>query len=118
MRVGVVAQEVIDALPDEYKTCIYRVVQEALNNCARHAKATSAQINVALRGSAVILSIEDNGHGFDTHRTRGLGLVGMEERVHNLSGTFEVHSEPGLGTVVAIELPLIGNELLLKESIV
>ena len=54
----------------------------------------------------ILLSVEDDGHGFDAGRVRGLGLVGMEERVTHLGGAFEVRSRPGSGTRVAVELPL------------
>jgi signal transduction histidine kinase len=56
----------------------------------------------------IVLSVEDDGRGFDARRVRGLGLVGMQERVHHLGGAFQVDSRPGGGTVVAVELPLAG----------
>jgi signal transduction histidine kinase len=100
------ADEASDELPDELRTCIYRVVQEALHNCARHAHARSVKVIVKQERSRIVLSVEDDGRGFDAHRVRGLGLVGMEERVHHLGGEFEIESEPGSGTKVAVELPL------------
>jgi signal transduction histidine kinase len=106
LRVHVAADEASDELPDELRTCIYRVVQEALHNCARHSQARSVKVVVKQERSKIILSVEDDGHGFDAHRVRGLGLVGMEERVHHLGGEFEIESEPGAGTRVAVELPL------------
>lgn len=106
LRVEVSADENASELPDEHKTCIYRVVQEALHNCARHAKARSVIVEVRQETSKILLSVEDDGHGFDTRRIRGLGLVGMEERVHHLGGALSVRSRPGHGTTVAVELPL------------
>jgi len=106
LRVHVAADEASDELPDELRTCIYRVVQEALHNCARHSQARSVKVVVKQERSKIILSVEDDGHGFDARRVRGLGLVGMEERVHHLGGEFEIESEPGTGTRVAVELPL------------
>jgi signal transduction histidine kinase len=106
IRVQVAAAESADELPDELKTCIYRVVQEALHNCARHAQARIVRVVVRQEASRIILSVEDDGRGFDAVRVRGLGLVGMEERVHHLGGAFEIHSKPGAGTKVAVELPL------------
>ena len=105
MRVHVAAEET-DELSDEHKTCIYRVVQEALNNCARHAQARSVKVMVCQEPSKILLSVEDDGRGFDAMRIRGLGLVGMEERVNHLGGKFLVESHPGRGTTVAAELPL------------
>ena len=106
LRVQVSADENADDLPDEHRTCIYRVVQEALHNCARHAQARSVTVEVRQEPSQILLSVEDDGHGFDARRVRGLGLVGMEERVHHLGGALRVHSRPGHGTTVAVVLPL------------
>jgi signal transduction histidine kinase len=106
MRVHVNAPETPPELPDEHRTCIYRVVQEALHNCARHAQARNVRVVVRPNGQKILLSVEDDGQGFDARRVRGLGLVGMQERVNHLGGTFEVHSEPGNGTRLAVELPL------------
>jgi signal transduction histidine kinase len=108
LRVHVAAEEGADQLPDEHKTCIYRVVQEALHNCARHSHARSVTVQVRQEPLKIVLSVEDDGRGFDARRVRGLGLVGMQERVHHLGGDFQVDSRPGKGTVVAVELPLAG----------
>ena len=106
LRVEVTADENAGELPDAHKTCIYRVVQEALHNCARHAQAHKVMVEVRQETSKILLSVEDDGHGFDVRRVRGLGLVGMEERVHHLGGALKVSSRPGQGTTVAVELPL------------
>ncbi len=106
LAVSVDAEELSDDLPDDHNTCVYRVVQEALHNCVRHAHARSVRIGVRQQKGRIVLSIQDDGKGFDARRVRGLGLVGMEERVHHLGGTFEVQSEPGQGTLLIVELPL------------
>jgi signal transduction histidine kinase len=98
--------ELTDELPEEHKTCIYRVVQEALNNCARHAQASTVQVEVRRETAGILLSVLDDGSGFDTGRVHGLGLRGMEERVRHLGGTFEIDSRPGRGTKVQVVLPL------------
>lgn len=105
MDVTVGTDFVSDNLPDEYKTCIYRVVQEALHNCSRHSYATAVRIQVMQGPELLTLSIRDNGRGFDVQHSKGLGLLGIEERVAHLGGTCEIHSEPGSGTIIAIELP-------------
>jgi signal transduction histidine kinase len=105
MDVTVSTELASDDLPDEYKTCIYRVVQEALHNCSRHSHATAVRINVAQESNRLTLSIRDNGRGFDVKHSKGLGLLGMEERVAHLGGKCDIHSEPGSGTVIALELP-------------
>jgi signal transduction histidine kinase len=96
-----------DSLPDAYRTCIYRVVQEALTNCARHAGAKQIQLTFGSVGDALRLTIHDDGVGFDrSSRTlRGMGLLGMEERVRELGGRFAVKSSPGIGTEIEVELP-------------
>jgi signal transduction histidine kinase len=106
LAIEVCADEAAGELPEAHRICIFRVAQEALRNCARHSKATHVKIALdkAMRG--VTLVIDDNGRGFRIARTRGLGLLGMEERVGQLGGSFRLRSEPGRGTSVFAELPL------------
>ncbi len=106
MEVEVQAQGVAETLPDEHKICTYRIVQEALNNAARHASARTAKVTVVQDSQKLQVSIEDPGRGFDVRRVRGLGLLGMEERVKRLGGSLTVESSPGHGTTVRAELPL------------
>jgi signal transduction histidine kinase len=106
LRVEVSADEVSDDLPDGHKTCIYRIVQEALHNCARHASAKMVKVVVRQETARILMVVQDDGNGFDVRLGRGLGLIGMEERVRRLDGDFEVQSEPGKGTLVRVELPL------------
>jgi signal transduction histidine kinase len=106
LRVQITADENASELPDDHKTCIYRVVQEALHNCARHAQAHNVTVEVLQQPSQILLSVVDDGRGFDARRVRGLGLVGMEERVHHLGGALRVKSQPGSGTTIAVVLPL------------
>ena len=105
MRVQV-DSEVEDELPEEHKTTIYRIVQEALNNCSRHAQAKTVQVSVRGEDGQILLDVQDDGSGFDPQRVRGLGLLGMEERVRHLGGKFEIDSKPGRGTTLHIALPL------------
>jgi signal transduction histidine kinase len=106
LSVEVVAEESAGDVPESQRTCIYRVAQEALRNCARHAGATAVRVGLARSAHMVSLSVEDNGRGFLAERTRGLGLLGMEERVTQLGGRFGVRSESGKGTTVFAELPI------------
>jgi signal transduction histidine kinase len=105
LRVQVSAME-LGELPEEHKTCIYRVVQEALNNVARHAQASAAQVRVQRSDCGIDLTVQDDGTGFDAERVRGLGLLGMEERVRHLGGIFIIDSHPGRGTLLRINLPI------------
>ena len=110
MEVSVAAELTSDDFPDEYKTCIYRVVQEALHNCADHAHARTVRIRMQQTRRHLKLTIQDDGQGFDAVHVRGLGLLGMQERVARLGGTCSVHSEPGTGTILSIELPVMTEE--------
>jgi signal transduction histidine kinase len=106
MNVIVTAELTSDDLPDDYKTCIYRVLQEALHNCARHSNAATVRVRVQQAGGRITLSIQDDGLGFDTAQIKGLGLLGIQERVNRLGGICRVHSSPGRGTVLSVELPV------------
>jgi signal transduction histidine kinase len=105
-----VAADLPDDLPDDFKTCIYRVVQEALHNSASHARAKTVRIRVQQEPNRLILSIQDDGQGFDSQQVRGLGLLGIQERVAQLGGKCTVHSAPGTGTVLTVELPMLQED--------
>ncbi len=115
MDVSVAAEIDSDDLPDEYKTCIYRVVQEALHNCARHSDASSVRIRFAQRADRVTLMIQDDGRGFDSANVKGLGLLGINERVARLGGKCEIQSKPGMGTTIAVELPFAPDHVEQKD---
>jgi signal transduction histidine kinase len=104
--VEVSAEESAGQLPEAQRTCIYRVAQESLQNSVRHAGASKVRIGLSKSEAAVSLEVEDNGKGFAVSRMRGLGLLGMEERVSQLGGHLRVLSETGHGTRVMAELPL------------
>jgi signal transduction histidine kinase len=100
----------LGALPDQYRTCVYRVVQEALTNCVRHARATKVEVDVCRADGRLEVSIVDDGVGFDAmRRAEGLGLLGIEERVRELHGTCTIRSAPGAGAEVKIVLPLASS---------
>jgi signal transduction histidine kinase len=105
MAVKVTADELPELLSDEHKTCIYRIVQEALHNAAQHSGAREIRVTVKQADDRLLLAIEDDGKGFDPHAEKGMGLLGMEERVSHLGGRFAVESEPGRGATVRVELP-------------
>jgi signal transduction histidine kinase len=106
MEVAVESENVPEDLPDEVRVCIYRLVQEALNNAVRHSGARNAEVTVAQSATGIEVRVADNGRGFDPARTRGLGILGMEERVKRLSGSFRVESKPGQGTTIHAVLPV------------
>ena len=109
MEVAVESANVSDDLPDEYKICVYRLVQEALNNAVRHSRARNAKVRVVGSAAGIEIEVSDDGQGFDPQRGRGLGILGMEERVKRLGGSLAVKSAPGQGTVLKAELPLPVN---------
>ncbi|MEO8657367.1 MAG: histidine kinase [Bryobacteraceae bacterium] len=108
------ADDAIDRLPEEHQTCIYRLVQEAVNNAVRHANARTVEVGVHCDRTKVTVTVKDDGAGFDTRFTRGLGILGMEERVRRLGGHLNISSGQGKGTIVQAELPVTvldqGNE--------
>jgi signal transduction histidine kinase len=101
-----VHSEFVSEQPDEVKVCIYRLVQEALNNAATHAEAKNAKVSVIQNSDKISVEIVDDGRGFDPQRVRGMGILGMEERVRRLGGGLTMQSAPGKGTAVKAELPL------------
>jgi signal transduction histidine kinase len=103
----------LEGLPEALRLCLYRSIQEALTNCAKHAEATRITVTVRNQDDRVLASVQDNGRGFDRLRlqTHGLGLVGMSERVRALNGLITVTSEPGRGTLISLEVPLAANRL-------
>jgi len=106
MEVEVHSEKVSESLGDETKVTIYRLVQEALNNAATHAAAKNAKVTVVQLPEKISVEISDDGHGFDPQRHRGMGILGMEERVRRLGGTFTIDAVPGKGARVKADLPL------------
>ena len=106
MEVEVHAEELKGDLPDEVKVGIYRLVQEALQNAATHAHAKNATVLLKRERNSVVVEIIDDGKGFQPERTRGMGILGMEERVRHLGGELAIRSTPGKGTAVHGELPI------------
>jgi signal transduction histidine kinase len=105
LKVQVQAEGVDGELPDPLRTCIYRVVQEALHNSVKHARATEARLALRQDQAGLSVVIKDNGSGFDPARDKGVGILGMEERVQRLGGTFHVSSQPGQGVVLSMSFP-------------
>jgi len=106
VEVSVESENVPEDLPDEYKIYIYRLVQEALNNAVRHSGARNAKVVVERLEKSIMVRVIDDGRGFDPGRSRGMGILGMEERVKHLGGTLRVKSHMGKGTTVTADLPI------------
>jgi signal transduction histidine kinase len=118
-------------LSPETETALYRVVQEAINNIARHAAARNVEIGFFLDDGTASVNITDDGIGFDltelsmgtikdidsddfqfSENTRGLGLLGMQERIELLGGDLEIDSAPGSGTQIHISVPIQERSLI------
>ena len=97
--------ELDGALPAELETTIYRLIQEALTNVIKHARAQSAHVSVRASTNVLIVEVSDDGTGFDAAaQTEGFGLAGIQERVYLAGGTLELESGSD-GTLVRAELP-------------
>jgi two-component system, NarL family, sensor kinase len=99
----------LSAVPSDAALCLYRVAQEGLGNVARHAKASIARVTIRREGNDVVLTIGDDGHGFDlaeARRQRGLGLISLEERIRLAGGHLTIDSQPEQGTELRITVPL------------
>jgi signal transduction histidine kinase len=102
--------EVLPAVvPREASSCLYRVTQEALQNIAKHSDAKHVSVALCCQKGSVLLSLEDDGVGFDPEVVRGeggLGLISMRERAHLVKGKLAITSQPGHGTQLTLSIPL------------
>jgi signal transduction histidine kinase len=102
---------VVGRLPGPIEIALYRIVQEALTNAAKHSKASRVSIRIGRKNRLFFCSIEDDGVGFDVRavpsdgQPRGLGLIGMQERLNGIGGTLSIDSARGRGTRLLIQLP-------------
>jgi signal transduction histidine kinase len=98
-----------DSIPREIASCLYLVAQEGLRNVAKHSNAKHVSVSLSWRETSVVLSLEDDGSGFDTEIVRGkggLGLISMEERARSVNGSLSTTSRPGHGTRITLEVQL------------
>jgi signal transduction histidine kinase len=105
LSVKVSAEAEADGLPEGLSICLYRIAQEALQNVARHAQAKTVHVELKQNADRLVLSVQDDGIGFDAENVRGMGTVGMEERLRQVGGVLRVTSQPGKGTTVVAEVP-------------
>lgn len=107
----------VSRLSPDLEITLFRVIQETFTNIVKHARASRVQINMDFRKAKLKITIKDNGRGFDVNevnlsktRPRGLGLLNMEERIKLVDGSWLIHSAPGSGTQITIEVPLKKSE--------
>ncbi len=107
ISVEMTADGEVGRLNEAHRTCVFRVVQESLTNCARHARAKSVTIQLDSNEEVLTLTVADDGAGFEPglRMGTGLGLLSMQERAAELGGTFTIGSHPGSGTKVQIMIP-------------
>jgi signal transduction histidine kinase len=126
LRTGIrtdLVQDRLDVrLAAEIEACLYRIVQEALTNVARHAQATACRVYLQRLPATVLLTVEDDGRGFPAKnpdpgtRKRGLGLLGIEERVLGFRGSLNIETAPGKGTRLTVELPALPRQHPVSEE--
>jgi two-component system CheB/CheR fusion protein len=113
LHVKFVARKVPRQIPADIASSLYRVVQEALRNVAKHAGTTEVSLTLAGAPDRLSLTIRDNGTGFDPRSVQGkggLGLISMQERVRLVNGEFSLTARPGHGVSIAIQVPLEPEE--------
>jgi PAS domain S-box-containing protein len=113
--VSLKANPVSDSLPMDLSTCLFRVLQESLQNVVKHACATEATVKLSGSSKGVGLSVKDNGKGFDASdksaHHKGLGLTSMQERLRLLNGFLRIHSRPAEGTKICAWIPFAKDEV-------
>ncbi len=95
-------------LQDSVKTGLFRIFQESLTNVVRHANAKKVEVNLKKENENIVLSIKDDGKGFDKKKEKNkktLGILGMQERSFMMGGTYQIDSKPGKGTLVVVSVP-------------
>jgi signal transduction histidine kinase len=104
-------------LPDVYNITLYRVLQEALTNTVKHARASQVWVDLSVEDDVVTLTVQDNGIGFSEEKpqSNGIGLTGLRERITIAGGILYINSTPKLGTIISAQLPL-SNSVRAKEA--
>ncbi len=110
LRCALVA-DALTELPPDVSTIAFRIVQEALTNVVRHARAKAVDVRLAVRDGALELAVSDDGIGLPMdERPSGFGLIGIRERVATRAGRMELGARPGGGTVLSVTLPLTASQ--------
>jgi signal transduction histidine kinase len=106
------AEQNIPAISDVHSITLYRFLQEALTNVARHARASRVWVDLSVEGNELSLTVQDNGAGFNATADRyGIGIVGLQERMSLVGGSLLINSTPGRGTIITARVPLRMEEL-------
>ncbi|HEY5688254.1 MAG TPA: ATP-binding protein, partial [Yeosuana sp.] len=94
-------------ISNKKKIHLYRIIQESLHNIYKHANATFIKIGIRLKNNVILLSITDDGSGFDVNKAKsGIGLKNINSRVNEINGEIRINSKKGEGTTVEIQVPI------------
>jgi len=124
-RTGIVINKQLETSVIAYRpdaaTALFRIVQEALNNVAKHSQATRVDITLMVTGDLLVLTIHDNGrargdNGDTHHKLDAFGLIGIRERAHIFGGTAHFHTDKALGFKVTVNLPVDAVQLHVPEE--
>ncbi|MCK5539234.1 MAG: sensor histidine kinase, partial [Bacteroidales bacterium] len=100
-----------ERINEKLEKAIFRIFQEAINNIIKHSKANNASFQINKYDDSIVISIEDDGIGFDlnektkSNKLEGIGLIGMRERISAFNGNLTINTEPNVGTEILIEIP-------------
>jgi PAS domain S-box-containing protein len=98
--------------------CLYRIAQEALRNCVKHSGASSARVVLTKRENGIVLTVADDGRGFETESEameKGLGFISMKERLRNVGGRISIYSRPQAGTRIEVWVPVVDGFVATKQ---
>jgi signal transduction histidine kinase len=110
LNVEVQVEGAAAGLSEQARTSLFRVAQEALTNCVKHASSANARVSLRESAAEVVLTVQDDGKGFTAGVTSGIGLLGMRERMEELGGALAVIASPGNGTTIRANLPKTAME--------
>jgi two-component system sensor histidine kinase DegS len=117
VKIELLQDRMEERLTADTEAAVYRIVQEALTNVAKHAQATTCRVYLQRLTNTLLVTIEDDGIGFEPDAprqpgaTRGIGLVGIRERVTQLRGELRLESAPGKGTRLTVEVPATARQV-------
>lgn len=100
----------LNQIPSESALCLFRIVQEGLQNVRKHSRASRVNVRLAGAPTEISLILSDDGVGFDPsqhHASNGIGVLSMRERVRMLHGTFDIQSAPMKGTQISVKIPVV-----------
>jgi signal transduction histidine kinase len=114
VKVDFRANDLPAPLSGDISLCLFRVLQEALHNSAKHSGGQRFEVSLSETANEVLLTVKDSGKGFDREAaktTQGIGLISMEERLKLVNGTLSIESQPGRGTTIEARVPIARDSM-------